>query len=95
MKRSIIISIFSLGLAVGCVVATVSRPFVVAPARAGTNPQKWEYYCIDRTKTVSIVKDSNTLGSEGWEMTGVAALARGEANEAFTRMVWCFKRPLP
>ena len=71
----------ALGLAIGCAAA----PFVVPPARAGTNPQKWEYSCFDDFGAESVGSKANQMGAQGWEM---AAAAGGKST-------WCFKRPLP
>jgi hypothetical protein len=80
MTRTAMMGIgLALGLAIGCAAA----PFVVPPARAGTNPQKWEYMCFQENERPVVAEKANKAGAEGWEM----ALNEG----AF----WCFKRPLP
>jgi hypothetical protein len=65
----------------GC---AASRILVVPPARAGTNPQRWEYFCKGEAFSDDAVsKMANRAGQEGWEMSS----AQGN--------VWCFKRVLP
>jgi len=72
---------------IGCAVGGVSSQFVAPPARAGTNPTRWEYYCI--TGTDKVIERSDQLGAEGWEMV-VATAAAGRMDHYYT---WCFKRP--
>jgi hypothetical protein len=65
----------------GC---AASRILVIPPARAGTAPQHWEYFCKDvRGDDDAVSKMANQAGQQGWEMAGVDATT------------WCFKRPLP
>ena len=84
MKKSAMMGIgLALGLAIGCAAA----PFVVPPARAGTNPQKWEYMCFQDHDSESVAQSANKAGAEGWEM----AVSSGAGG----RFLWCFKRALP
>ena len=46
MRHLWIASVLMLGIGIGCVAATVAQNFVVPPARAGTNPMRWEYTCF-------------------------------------------------
>jgi hypothetical protein len=64
----------------GC---AASRILVVPPARAGTNPQRWEYACIAGGNAPFVSEVANKFGAEGFEMSGASG------------MTWCFKRPLP
>jgi hypothetical protein len=65
----------------GC---AAERLLVVPPARAGTNPQRWEYACRGLPVEARPVEEAaNKLGAEGWEMTGSS------------ESTWCFKRSLP
>jgi len=89
MKHALLISACLAGFGLGCVAATVAKPLVVPPARAGTNPQRWEYTCFNDTiykSAESVAQKSNQLGAQGWELSTSAA----GNNEA----LWCFKRPL-
>ena len=74
---------------IGCAVGGAASHFVVPPVRAGTSPTRWEYTCLEDPRT--ILKKSNELGAQGWEMaTGAASGANWGAE-----WVWCFKRALP
>ncbi len=72
---------------IGCAVGGVASQFVAPPARAGTNPTRWEYYCIQGLEKV--IERSDQLGAEGWEMVTATAVA-GHTDHYYT---WCFKRP--
>jgi hypothetical protein len=61
----------------------------VPPVRAGSNPTRWEYYCIEGTDKLNARSDE--LGAQGWEMTAAAAVPV----HIDTYFVWCFKRPRP
>ena len=78
---------------IGCAVGGAASHFVVPPVRAGTNPTRWEYACLQKPSTnpSNILTQSNQLGTQGWEM--VTAAAAGEGFHA--EWVWCFKRALP
>jgi len=52
---------------IGCAVGGISSQLVVPPVRAGTNPTRWEYYCIEGME--KLVERSDKLGAQGWEMT--------------------------
>jgi hypothetical protein len=73
----------------GCVASQVTA-LVVPPARAGTSPQTWEYFCkrVESFPTDQATATFNTFGSEGWEMVAVAT-------SPGPRDMWCFKRALP
>ncbi len=86
------VAMFAFGL--GCVAAS----FVVQPVRAGTNPTRWEYCCLDSysgkgslDREISLVDSMNALGAEGWELAAGAGLASSLAGANFA---FCFKRPL-
>ncbi len=87
--------LLGLGLAVafivGCAASQVASQIVVKPARAGTNPQKWEYYCIRGNATTD---GFNKLGAEGWELTAGGGAAYGTGKKGTVVFQWCFKRPL-
>jgi hypothetical protein len=57
--------------------------FVVPAARAGTNPQRWEYACAYGVAYAHEIETANQYGAQGWEL-----VTKGEGS-------WCFKRPLP
>ena len=83
MNTSKAVLILSLGFAffAGCVASQVFIP----AARAGTAPQRWEYFCFKAGDAEDITNKANQAGKEGWEMVTMAA----------SRDNWCFKRPLP
>jgi hypothetical protein len=68
---------------VAFVLGCVTKAIVVPPARAGTNPTRWEYRCV---KAFNPEEDANKLGAEGWELGSAVGVAPA---------LWCFKRPLP
>jgi len=84
-KTSIVLASFL----VGCAASVVASQLVIPSARAGTNPQRWEYFCMYAVpqaggRTKSDVEAFNRAGAEGWELAVVA-----------TETTWCFKRQLP
>jgi hypothetical protein len=70
----------------GC---AAERLLVVPPARAGTNPQRWEYFCKDMSGDPDVNKAATLAGQQGWELA-----AAGNTDRA-AGATWCFKRPLP
>ncbi len=88
MKKRLSLLIAAVGI-VSCVAGAGMSSLVVPGVRAGTSPQKWEYHCINLAHNQSEnTTEANSLGSEGWEMSGYAA---GGDNKPKA----CFKRPLP
>ncbi len=84
-KVALLLGVFFFGCA-------AERLVVVPPARAGTNPTRWEHVCkfvdLDEAKATTT---TNQYGEQGWELVTVATLeGRGNTNAA----LWCFKRPL-
>ena len=86
MKRTIAVSLFLLGLAIGCVTATVSQNVVVPKVRAGTNPTRWEYQCnqISAPSIQDINNALNAMGDQGWEFF----------SQLSNSNLLCYKRPL-
>jgi hypothetical protein len=74
----------------GC---AAQRLVAVAPAHAGTPPQRWEYTC--QRADEDITKMANRFGAEGWELVAAAGAGSGTGFGQHETMVWCFKRPLP
>jgi hypothetical protein len=70
----------------GCATGGVASQVAVPPARAGTNPARWEYSCgsLDESQLKGTM---NKMGAEGWEL--VTGSATGPSH------VFCFKRPMP
>jgi hypothetical protein len=66
----------------GCAASAASH-LVVPPARADTNPQRWEYACGSGASVEKVATMAAQMGQQGWEMSGVSGA------------IWCFKRPLP
>lgn len=84
----------SIGLALvvaflaGCVVAQTFQVRVAPPARAGTTPQRWEYYCAYASNGLDGVQSvAAAAGLQGWEMVNF------ESSDVRVKAV-CFKRPL-
>lgn len=65
----------------GVATATAGAP----EPRTGTNPHRWEYYCLRATDDISA--NASAYGANGWEM--VAAAGAG------SQVTWCFKRLMP
>ena len=80
-------AVFLIGCAVG---GAASSRFVAPPARAGTNPTRWEHYCLYGDKGVTA--KANELGAEGWEMVAGAGAGTGSTITAEMEFIWCFKR---
>jgi hypothetical protein len=87
MNRTIALSLV---LIVGCVAGATTAQLVVPKARAGTNPTRWEYHCVDDVRAKeSATPRLNALGAEGWEL--VTTSPQGNLSWVFA----CFKRALP
>jgi hypothetical protein len=72
----------------GCAVGGASSRLAVPQARAGTNPTRWEYHCIQGSE--ELVGQANQMGAQGWEMAAAAGAGTGYSKE----LTWCFKRPV-
>jgi hypothetical protein len=77
----------------GC---AAERLLVVPPARADTNPQRWEYACAKQDGSFDPQDDvkriANKFGQQGWELAAATSTNIGGST---TTTLWCFKRPLP
>jgi hypothetical protein len=73
----------------GCVTGGVASRVTIPPARAGTNPQRWEYLCAQNPD----MKWMNEAGAAGYELVTSAAYSRIN-NFDDDRTVYCLKRPL-
>ena len=78
-KVTLLLGVFFLGCA--------AERLIVPPARAGTNPQRWEYVCKEEYGEDGVTKIAKEFGAQGWELAAAAGPG--------TRVAWCFKRPLP
>ena len=92
MKRLCLAMALTIAFLFGCITAHVAPDLIAPPARAGTSPQKWEYFCMvpDYSGgfgrvTEKGVKELNDVGRQGWEL--VTAYSEKSS--------FCFKRPLP
>jgi hypothetical protein len=74
----------------GCAVGGASSRLAVPQARAGANPTRWEYHCIDGT--AELVPNSNKMGEQGWEMVAGAGAGSSSKLLSNNEFVWCFKR---
>jgi hypothetical protein len=86
MRHLVIGSVFL----VGCVVGGVGASLVSAPvARAGTTPQRWEYWCFQDTGRgpEPTLPQLNQAGQQGWEL--VSAMTH---NDVYG--VYCMKRAI-
>jgi hypothetical protein len=66
---------------------------MIPAARAGTNPQRWEYACVRADEGVTQL--ANEHGQQGWELAAAAGEGSGTGLTSHEAMIWCFKRPLP
>jgi len=83
---------------IGCAAGGVASQLVIPPARAGTNPTRWEYLC--QQGNAALTSSLNGAGLEGWELVNVLALHQsvvsGMSGEIRTDLLMtCFKRALP
>jgi hypothetical protein len=98
MRRSVLILSLTIAFLVGCVATMAARDFVVPPARAGTDPMKWEGMCAFWSD-VGIENPSEHASAKGWNSK--LAEFGGQGWEPFA-VEWehgsmvsvCFKRPL-
>jgi len=67
MKRHGFIAIVFL---IGCATGGVASQLVVPPARAGTNPTRWEYLCSMQEEG-NMTAELNHEGAQGWELVSV------------------------
>jgi hypothetical protein len=88
VTRSLLLGIVFI---VGCAVGGVSSHFAAAPARAGTNPERWEHCCFRGTE--GITETADKLGAEGWEMAAAAGAGSGLGYGKEIQFIFCFKRP--
>lgn len=91
MRKLVIALSLTVALLAGCIIGATASRLVVPPVRAGTNPQKWQYSCVEITfeEAERVTKVANRYGAAGWEMAMVAG------HGASRNDVWCFKRRLP
>jgi hypothetical protein len=80
-KVALLLGVFFLGCA--------AERLIIPPARAGTSPTRWEYFCKGAYPDEEVTKVANAAGQQGWEMA--AAGAAGQVGVP----IWCFKRALP
>jgi hypothetical protein len=96
-QRGFIALVFIIGCATGGVSSQLaSSQLIVPPARAGTNPTRWEYLCASNSMLLS--SDMTRSGSEGWELVSAVPVHEEHESPAGSRadgFVYCFKRPLP
>jgi len=79
MKRSLSLALlFVLGCATGGVASRA-----IPQARAGTAPQRWEYFCMDDARLDGL----NQAGRAGWELVTMYETHNWD-------QVVCFKRVL-
>jgi hypothetical protein len=74
---------------VGCVAGAAGSQLIAPSARAGGNPTRWEYFCVQGSNDQRAMGALNDAGSNGFEL--VSATFVSEFNQAN----YCMKRPLP
>jgi hypothetical protein len=72
----------------GCVAGGIGSQLVAPPARAGTHPARWEYFCLRSANDQEAMNDLNKAGLAGFEL--VSATTVNDFNVA----MYCMKRPL-
>jgi hypothetical protein len=75
---------------VGCVAGGVSARVVAPPARAGSNPPKWEHWCFHADFLEDASKPLVKAGDDGWELVGVTNITHPIGQ---SELLFCFKRP--
>jgi hypothetical protein len=96
MKQNRVVAIVFI---LGCATGGVASQVVIPPVRAGTAPTRWEYYCLRVEGGGGVTSTLNKMGTEGWELVGVAP-AHHSAASAFSgsevnMYMFCAKRALP
>lgn len=72
---------------IGCLAGPSLADRVVPASSADQEDgQRWDYTCVQVWGAAEVTNTAQSLGREGWEMTG--------ANATPSRAIWCFKRPL-
>ncbi len=80
-------AMLGVGLCLGFGMGCAASHWLIPPARAGTNPPRFEYTCIWHLDTgKGSIEELNHAGAEGWEMVAAVEKPAGD--------LWCFKRPL-
>jgi hypothetical protein len=103
MKRHGFIAVIFL---IGCATGGVASQFVVPPARAGTNPTRWEYLCKAQVagnpsatefSSWGWTTELNRWGAEGWELVSVTPRPSSGFGGFVTThdFILCSKRALP
>jgi hypothetical protein len=92
MKHNGIIAIVFI---VGCATGGIAAQLVVPQVRAGTEPTRWEYYCVSTGE--GLTSTLNKLGAEGWELVSMAPAEAGTflGGTSVGAYTLCTKRALP
>jgi hypothetical protein len=96
MKRPVLTPLV---FVIGCAAGGVASQMVIPPARAGTNPTRWEYLCSNVKQNVPETLAES--GKQGWEMVSAFPSHYEEGTGGFPRDLkadaygFCFKRALP
>jgi len=90
MKKTGLAALILIAFLIGCGTSTAVQQLLVPPARAQTNPQRFEYHCVKifRMEPEELGPMFSKLGAEGWELSIPIAMVQGQTLGA------CFKRPL-
>jgi hypothetical protein len=81
---------------IGCIAGGVAGEILVPPVRAGTNPVRWEYNCVNGNANLG--EQLNQYGAAGWEMVSAFASHLEHEYEGGLHAnndAFCFKRALP
>jgi hypothetical protein len=72
MNRSTLALAIVCAAAIGCAAGAVATSRVVPPARAGSNPQKWEMTCVEENNARKLKDWGNKAGDQGWELAAAS-----------------------
>jgi hypothetical protein len=74
---------------VGCLVGGASSQFIAPPARAGTPPAAWEYFCLNANNPETSTERLNAAAAQGWELQTASSTGSGGLG------ILCLRRPRP
>lgn len=73
---------YAFGLLLAACVGAAGKQYVIPPAAANANVQKWDYFC-DSSSFRNAQEMSKAAGQQGWELVSFTSNDR-----------YCFKRPM-
>jgi hypothetical protein len=81
---------------IGCATGGVASQVVIPPARAGTNPTRWEHICVKTNTKLSEMMTE--MGAQGWELVSAFPTYldhKFDNSLEAQAFMFCSKRALP